>query len=134
MKGPWFTFAHTEFHGGASFAFLNKGIKIWCASTSSSGTRLLERYCHSLEGFIELMERGSREREARFSRFTIQRPGILICIPHLLAHAVLTVDTVSPMNLSGWDTATTSDERVFIQMLDEYTFGVRRGLMARIFP
>ena len=41
IKGPWFTYAHAEIGGGASFALLNKGVKIWCASTSSSGTRLL---------------------------------------------------------------------------------------------
>ena len=52
IKGPWFTHAHTEIGGGASFALLNTGIKIWCASTSSTGTRFLERCCHSPEGFI----------------------------------------------------------------------------------
>ena len=53
IKGPWFTYAHTEIGGGASFALLNTGIKIWCASTSSTGTRFFERCCHSPEGFIE---------------------------------------------------------------------------------
>ena len=47
IKGPWFTFALREIGGGASFALLNKGIKIWCASTSSRGTRFFERCCHS---------------------------------------------------------------------------------------
>ena len=46
IKGPWFTCAHTEI-GGASFVSLNTGIKIWCASTSSTGTRFFERCCHS---------------------------------------------------------------------------------------
>ena len=32
-KGTWFTFAHTETGGDASFALVNKGIKIWCTST-----------------------------------------------------------------------------------------------------
>ena len=32
IEGQWFSFAHTEIGGGASFASLNKGIKIWCAS------------------------------------------------------------------------------------------------------
>ena len=127
MHGPWFTYAHTEIGGGASFALLNRGIKIWCASTSSSGTRLFERCCHSPEGFIQLMQRGPREREARYLHFTIQCPGDLIYIPHLLAHAVLTLDTGSPTILSGWDAATTSNQRVILQTLDEYTFGVRRG-------
>ena len=70
IKGPWFTYAHTEIGGGASFAFLNTGIKIWCASTSSTGTRFFERCCHSLEGFTDLMQRGPRERESRYLQFT----------------------------------------------------------------
>ena len=52
IEGPWFTYAHTELGGGASFALLNKGIKIWCASTSSRGTRFFEHCCHSPEVFI----------------------------------------------------------------------------------
>ena len=64
VKGPWFTYAHTEIGGGASFALLNTGIKIWCASTSSTSTRFFERCCHYPEGFIELMQPGPRERVA----------------------------------------------------------------------
>ena len=132
IHAPWFTYTHTEIGGGASFALLNRGIKFWCASTSSSGTRLFERCCHSPEGFIQLMQRGPREREARYLHFTIQRTGDLIYIPHLLAHAVLTLDTGSPTILSGWDAATTSNQFVILQTLDEYTFGVRRGKGAKI--
>ena len=128
-----FPFAHTEIAGGASFALLNKGIEIWRASTSSTGTRLFERCCHSPEVFIELMQGGPREREARYLRFTIQRPGNLIYSPHLLAHAVLTVDTGSPTILSGWDAATTSNQQVVLQTLDEYTSGLRRGNWREIF-
>ena len=84
INGPWFTYAHTEIGGGASFALLNKGLIIWCASTSSSGTPLFESCCHFPEGFIDLMQRGPREREARYLQFTIQRPGDLIYISHLL--------------------------------------------------
>ena len=85
IKGPWFIYAHTEIGGGASFALLNTGIKIWCASTSSTGTRFFERCCHSPKGFIELMQRGTRERESRYLQFTLQRPGDLIYIvPSLL--------------------------------------------------
>ena len=43
IKGPWFTYAHTENGGGASFTLLDKGIKIWCASTSSTGTGFFKR-------------------------------------------------------------------------------------------
>ena len=39
LKGPWFTFAHTEIGSGASFALLNKGRKISRVSTSSTGTQ-----------------------------------------------------------------------------------------------
>ena len=88
IKGPWFTYPYTEVGGGASFALLNIGIKILCASTSSTGTRFIERCCHSLEGFIELMQRGPREHESRNLKFTLQRPSDLIYIPQLLAHAV----------------------------------------------
>ena len=96
IKGPWFTFAHTEIGGGASSALLNTGIKVWFASTSSIGTRFFDRCCHSPEGFIELMQRGPCERESRYLQFTLQHPGDLNYILHLLDHAVLTLDTGSP--------------------------------------
>ena len=127
IKGPWFTYGHTEIVGSASFALLNTGIKFWCASTSSTGTRFFERCCHSPEDFIELMQCGPRERESRYLQFTFQRPGDLIYIPYLLAHAVLTLDTGSPTILSGWDAAITTNQKIIIQTLDEYTFGWRRG-------
>ena len=119
FKGPWFTFDHTEIGSGASFALLNKGIKIWCASTSSTGTRFFERCCHCPEGSKEIMQRGPREGESRYLQFTLQRLGDLIYIPHLLAHAVLTLDTGSPTILSGWDAATTTNQEIKIQTLDE---------------
>ena len=127
INGPWFTYAHTEIGGGASFTLLNKGVKIWCASTSSSGIRLFESCCHSSGGFIEMMQGGPREREASYLQFILQRPGDLVYVPHLLAHAVLTFETSSPTILSGWDAATTSNQHVIPQTLDEYTFGLRRG-------
>ena len=79
------------------------------------------------------MQRGPRERESRYLQFTFQRPGDLIYIPRLLAHAVLTLDTGSPTVLSGWDAATTTNQQIIIQTLDEYTFGVRRGKWREIF-
>ena len=79
------------------------------------------------------MQRGPHEREARHLRFTIQRPGILIHVQHLLAHAVLTVDTGSPKILSGWDATTKSNQQTLLQRLYEYTFGVRRGKWREIF-
>ena len=134
IKGPWFTFAHREIGGGASFALLNKGIKIWCASISSTGTSFFKRCCHSPEGFIELMQRGSRERESRFLQFTLERPRDLIYIPHLLAHTVLTLDTGSPTILSVWDAAITTNQQIIIQTLGEYTSGMRRGNWRETFP
>ena len=79
------------------------------------------------------MQRGPREREARFLRFTSQRPGNLIYIPHLLDHAVLTVDTGSPTILSRWDAGTTSNQSVIFQKLDESILSVRRGKWREIF-
>ena len=73
------------------------------------------------------MQHGPRERESRYLQFTLQRPGELLYIPHLLAHAVLTSDTGSPTILSGWDVATTTNLQILIQTLVEYTLGVRRG-------
>ena len=54
-------------------------------------------------------------------------------MPHLLAHAVLTLDTGSPTISSGWDAATTTNQQIIIQTLDEYTFGVGRGKWREIF-
>ena len=79
------------------------------------------------------MQRGPRERESRNLQFVLQPPGDLIYIPHLLAHAVLTLDSGSPTTLSGWDAATTTNQQIIIQTLDEYTFGVRRGKWREIF-
>ena len=75
IKRSWFTFAHTEIGGSASFAILNKAIKIWHASTSATGTRFLERCFHSPEGFVELLQRGPPERETRHLQFTLERPA-----------------------------------------------------------
>ena len=64
------------------------------------------------------MQRGYGERKARFLQFFIQRPGDLINILHLLAHAVSTLDTGSTTMLPRWDAATTN-QQIIIQMLDE---------------
>ena len=119
LKKPWFIFAHTDNGGGPSFALINKGIKIGCATTSSTVTRFFERCCHSPEGFIDLLQHGYREREACYLQFTLQRPGDLIYIPHFLAHAVFTLDTGSPTFLSGWDVVTTTKQQIIIQTLDD---------------
>ena len=54
-------------------------------------------------------------------------------ILHLLAHAVLKLDTSSPTILSGWGTATTTNQQSEIQFLDENSFGVRRGRWCEFF-
>ena len=43
------------------------------------------------------------------------------------------MDTGSPTILSGWDTATTTNQQTVIQTLDEYSFGVRRRKWREIF-
>ena len=57
---------------------------------------------------MELLQLGPRESEAFYLQFIFQRPCGLIYIPHLLAHALLTLDSGSPAILSGWDAAATS--------------------------
>ena len=79
------------------------------------------------------MQRGPRERESRYLQFNLQRPGDLIYIPHLLAHAVLTLDTGSPPILPGWDAAITTNQQIIVQTLDGYTFGKVRGKWREIF-
>ena len=64
-KRPWFTFAYTENGSGASFALLNKVIKIWCASTFISRYTRLWTLLSPPEGFMEIMQRGLRERGMR---------------------------------------------------------------------
>ena len=79
------------------------------------------------------MQRGPREYKTRFLQFTLQRPSDWIHFPHLLAHAALTLDTGSPIISSGWDAATSTNQQLIIQTLDEYNFGVRLGKWCEIF-
>ena len=132
IQGPWFSYAHIEVGGGASYALLHTGIKIWCSTTTNRSSRLLERCCNNASKFIDFCQRGPREREASYLRFTIQRPGDLIYIPSLRAHAVLTFDTGKPTILSGWDASTIADSSNITRTLDEYNVGVRRGTWRKI--
>ena len=132
IQGPWFFYAHIEFGGGASYALLHTGIKIWCSTTTNRSSRLLERCCNNASNFIDFFQRGPREREASYLRFTIQRPGDLIYIPSLRAHAVLTFDTGKPTILTGWDASTIADSSIITRTLDEYNVGVRRGTWRKI--
>ena len=70
-----FIFAHTEICGCASFVLLNKGYKIWCVSTSSTGNRFFH-FCHFIEGFLEILQRNARERETSFYSLTLNVPAI----------------------------------------------------------
>ena len=106
LKSPWFLFTHTETSGGASIAPGNKCIKIWFVSSSFGSICVFKNFCHSPEGFIKLLKRGPREHEVRHLQWITQRPDYFDLYPHLLAHAVLTLDTVSQTFLSRWDAAT----------------------------
>ena len=112
VQGPWFTHAHIEVGGDASYALLHTGIKICCATTTNSSSRLLERCCDYANVFIDFFQRRPREREASYLRFIIQRPGDLIYVPSLRPHAVLTLDTDKPTILSGWDASTIADSTI----------------------
>ena len=79
------------------------------------------------------MQRGPRERESRYLQFTLQRPGGLIYIPHLLTNAVLTLDTGSPTFYLDGTPPPLPISRLIFQTSDEYTFGVRRGKWDEIF-
>ena len=132
IQGPRFSYVHIEVGGGASYALLHTGIKIWCFTTTNSSSRLLERCCNNAGSFIDFFQRGPREREASYLRFTIQRPGDLIYIPSLRAHAVLTFDTGKPTVLSGWDASTIAYSSIITRTLDEYNVGVRRSTWRKI--
>ena len=125
IKGPLFFYAHIEVGCGASYALLHTGLKFWCTSNSSS--RLLERCCNIGNSVIDLFQRGPRNKEASYLRFTVQRPGDLIYIPILRPHAVLAIDTGKPTIFSGWDAATIADSSILIRTLDEYNIGLQRG-------
>ena len=132
IQGPWFSYAHIEVGGGASYALLHTGIKIWCSTTTYRSSRLLERCSNNAINFIDFFQRGPHEEEANYLRFTIQRPVDLIDIPSLRAHAVLTLDSGRPTILSGWDASTIVDSNIITRTLDEYNVGVRRGTWRKI--
>ena len=132
VLGPWFSYAHIEVGGGAAYALLHTGIKIWCATTTNSSSRQLERCCNIANSFIDFFQRRPCEREANCSRFTLQRPGDLIYVPSLQPHAVLALDTDQPPILSGWDASTIADSTIITRTLDEYNVGVQRGTWREI--
>ena len=78
INAPWFSYAHIEVGGGASYALLHTGLKFWCTATSNSSWRLIERCCKNVTSFSDLIQRGPRDKEANYLRFTVRRPGDLI--------------------------------------------------------
>ena len=93
LKGSWFIYTLREIGGGASFELLDKGFKIWCAATSSSGTCVFERSCPTPSESLELRECHQRERQPRPLQIAFQRPGESNYNRHFLAQVVLTLDT-----------------------------------------
>ena len=132
INGPWFSYAHIEFGGGASNALLHTGSKFWCTALSILSLRLLERCCNNANNIIELIQRGPRDKEAIYLMFTVQRPGDLSYIPSLRPHAVSTIDTGKPTILSGWDASTIADSFILIRTLDEYNIGLRRSTWRKV--
>ena len=127
INGLWFSYAHIEVGGGASCAVLHTDLKVWCTGASNSSSRLLQRCSNNVKIFIDLIQRGPRDKEARYLRFTVLRPGDLIYIRSSRPHDVLTIDTGKPTNLSGWDASTNIDSSFLIRTPDEYKIGLRRG-------
>ena len=132
VRGPWFSYAHIEVGGGASYALLHTGIKVWCATTTNSSSSLLEGCCNIANSFIDFIQRGPREKESNYLGFTIQRLGDLNYIPNLRPHTVLTLDTGKPTILLGWDASTIADSTIIRRTLDEYIVGVRRGTWRKV--
>ena len=112
--------------GGAAYSYLHTGIKLWCAATTNSSSRLLERCYNDVASFINLIQRGPRSREATFFSFHLQRPGDLIYVPPLRTHLVLTMNNVKPTVLSGCDAVYTRDHFIIKRTLDENVIGVKR--------
>ena len=127
LNGPLFSYAHIEVVGGASYALLHTGLKIWCTATSTFSSRLLERCCNNANNFIDLNQRVPRDKEASYLRFTVQRPEDLLYIPSLRPHAFLTIDTGKPTFSSGWDASTIAGSSILSRTLNEYNIGLRRG-------
>ena len=132
INGPRFSYAHIEVGDGASYALLHTGLKFWCTATSNSSSRLLERCFNNANNLIDLIQRGPRDKEASYLRFTVHRPGDLIYIPSLQPHAVLTIDTGKSTIFSGWDALTIVDSSILIRTLDDYTIGLRRGTWRKV--
>ena len=115
-----------------SCALLHTGIRILCATSTNSTSPFLDRCCNNVNSSFDFCQRRLREKEAKYSRFTIQRWGDLIYVPSLRPQAGLTLDTSKPTILSGWDASTIADSTITTRTLDEYTVGVRRGTWKKI--
>ena len=125
IHGPWFSPSHVKVGVGAAYSYSHTGVILWCAATTNSSSRLLERCYEDVASFINLVQRGPRSREATLFTFHLQRPGDLIYIPPLRTHLVLTMN-VEPTFLSGWDAVYIRDNSINKRTLAEYVIGVRR--------
>ena len=54
-KGAWFFFPLIENGAAIYFAHLNKGLKTWCTSATSTSTRVFKRCCYSYEQCTQIM-------------------------------------------------------------------------------
>ena len=132
VQGPWFSYAHIEVGGGASYALLHTGIKIWCTTTTNSSSRLLERCCNNANNFIDFFQKRATCKGGELFKVYYSTAGGLIYIPSLRPHAILTLDTGKPTILSGWDASTITDTTIITKTLAEYNVGVRRGTWMKI--
>ena len=63
---------------------------------------------------------------------TFQRPDDLIYVSPLFSHAVFTLDTVSSSIFSVFDATNTTNLRILMLSLDEYTFSVCPGVIVQV--
>ena len=120
-------FVGTENGNGASSEhseLSKKELKIWCVSISLSGVGILDSCCHSLEGFIELLERSPRERERNIFHFNSLSPDLSIYIPHIFAIAVSTLHVGSLRSFSLWNAANSPNIQKIFHTLDKHSLGV----------
>ena len=134
IRGPWLNFSLREIGGGTFFALRNKSKNSWCASNCLPVHASLNVTLLSFPwSFDRVNAAQSTWTWARYLKFSFQRPGDPIYFSHLLAHAVLFLETGSPEVLCGWNAATTSNQQFIFRALDEYFFSACRGRWREIF-
>ena len=71
-------------------------------------------------------ESAARERDSLYIQFAVQRPGDLIHVPHLTTHSVLTYDMGTTTISAGWDCCNISNEKLNVQLIDNFLPGVTK--------